>query len=30
MSACRRDFAEIKYIHFLIKYDNLLEKYSET
>ena len=30
MSAYRRDFVEIKYMPFLIKDDNLLEKYGET
>ena len=29
MSACRRDFHETKYISFLIKDDELLEKYNE-
>ena len=30
MSACRRDFDETKYMSFLIKDDELLEKYNET
>ena len=29
MSACRKDFDETKYISFLIKDDELLEKYNE-
>ena len=29
MSACRRDFDETKYMSFLIKNDELLEKYNE-
>ena len=29
MSACRRDFDETKYMSFLIKTDELLEKYNE-
>ena len=29
LSACRRDFDETKYISFLIKDDELLEKYNE-
>ena len=30
MSTYRRDFDETKYISFLIKDNNLLEKYNET
>ena len=30
MSAYRKDFDETKYISFLIKDDELLEKYNET
>ena len=29
MSAYRRDFDETKYMYFLIKYDELLEKYNK-
>ena len=29
MTACRKDFDEIKYMSFLIKDDELLEKYNE-